>query len=143
MCYSFKTWDIHSNFISRWTPTITKVLETWYLDIEILIFSLTLSKMMARPRPWKKRHRHFDIDNSNVDVSTRINNDNTGQGLLTSRSDSQLLSSLTAINFYRDSLIWPKLVDRINIIWLNILTVRLKPDDQLLNVQFSLKIIYC
>lgn len=30
--------------------------------------SLALSKMMARPRPWKKRHRHFEVETNNSDL---------------------------------------------------------------------------
>ena len=38
-----------------------------------LNFSLALSKIMARPRPWKKRHRHFDIETSQFDEGPASN----------------------------------------------------------------------
>jgi len=52
----------------------------------IFFFSLALSKIMARPRPWKKRHRHFEIettrDSSRQFETIRDNNDNSGTNIV-------------------------------------------------------------
>lgn len=50
--------------------TAYKKLWTWNRQFNWLFcfLSLALSKMMARPRPWKKRHRHFEVETNNSDL---------------------------------------------------------------------------
>jgi hypothetical protein len=64
------------------------------VDKKIGFFSLALSKMMARPRPWKKRHRHFEVEVNNSDLG---GSNNSSPGLFLRFSDSSKNSMLVFV----------------------------------------------
>lgn len=80
--YIFAIVYIHFPFHASRTLQIKFVCH----PINFFFFSLALSKIMARPRPWKKRHRHFEIettrDSSRQFETIRDNNDNSGTNIV-------------------------------------------------------------